>query len=104
MQTFKILFYKALSSYILSFHKFYAFPHPHCSFPLFHTAEPAYLDLFTIFNFVNFFWMKFHMEFWGCLGKEQGRTLSKQWKWLFFPLSCHILGEKTRLCLQEAEI
>lgn len=49
--------------------------------------------------------MKFHMGFGGRgLGKEQGGSLSRQWKWLFLPLPCHILRGKTRLCLQEAEV
>lgn len=46
----------------------------------------------------NFIWS------FGGLGKEQGNTLSRQWNWRFFPLSCHILGEKPRVCLQEAEM
>lgn len=56
MQTLKFLFYKALSSHILSLlHTFCDFfPHPDCSFTLFNSAELAYLDLFTVFNSVNF--------------------------------------------------
>lgn len=78
--------------------------HPDCSFTLFHSAELAYLDLFTVFNSVNFsFEWNFIWNFWG-LGKKQGSTLSRQRNWLFFPLSCYILGEKPRLCLQEAEM
>lgn len=106
VQTLKFLFYKALSSHILSLlHTFYDFfPHPDCSFTLFHSAELAYLDLFTVFNSVDFsFEWNFIWNFWG-LGKEQGNTLSRQRNWLFFPLSCYILGEKPRLCLQEAEL
>lgn len=40
----------------------------------------------------------------GRLGKEQGRTLSRPWKWLFFPSPYHTLGEKTRLWLQKAQM
>lgn len=77
-----------------------SFSHSDCSFLY---SRACLLCLFTVFNVVQFlFWMRFCMGFFG--GWARNRTLSRQWKWLFLPLPCHILGEKTRLCLQEAEL
>lgn len=74
-QTFNVLFYKALRSHIpslLHIHFMPSFPHPDCSFSLFHTAEPAYFNLFTAFNFVISFLNEISYGIWrgGARNKE----------------------------------
>lgn len=100
----KFLLYKARNSHILSFlHSFYAlllssrffFSFPYSRACLFH------------FQFL-ILWISFLNEIfiWSCWGTGQGtrQNTKHAMEVIFFPLSCHILWENTRLCLKEAEI
>lgn len=100
--SFTFLLYKARNSHILSFlHSFYALLLSSIFFFSFPYSRACLFHFFSVFNFVNFsFEWNFHMESLGDWARNRQNTKHAM-EVAFFPLSCHILWENTRLCLRK---